>query len=87
MLDTAGQFARAIESANAHLRQVNTEMAVLQTSWRGEASVRFGQAMNEWEQQFDVIVRRLEDLMAATGGARSGGGDRTGSWTGGLNGI
>ncbi|MDT8911452.1 WXG100 family type VII secretion target [Amycolatopsis sp. PS_44_ISF1] len=78
MQDTAGQFARAIESANAHLRQVNSGMAALQTSWRGEASVRFGQAMNEWEQQFDVIVGRLEDLMAATGG--------TGSRTGGLSG-
>jgi WXG100 family type VII secretion target len=82
MQDTAGQFARAIESANAHLRQVNTEMAVLQTSWRGEASVRFGQAMNEWEQQFDVIVGRLEDLMAATSGARSTAGNRTGGPSG-----
>ncbi|HEY2062920.1 MAG TPA: WXG100 family type VII secretion target [Amycolatopsis sp.] len=87
MQDTAGQFARAIESANAHLRQVNTEMAVLQTSWRGEASVRFGQAMNEWEQQFDVIVGRLEDLMAATAGPRSGSGPRTESRTGGPNGT
>jgi WXG100 family type VII secretion target len=82
MQDTAGQFARAIESANAHLRQVNTEMAVLQTSWRGEASVRFGQAMNEWEQQFDVIVGRLEDLRAATGSARSAAGSRTGGPSG-----
>ncbi|WP_239154412.1 WXG100 family type VII secretion target [Amycolatopsis sp. FDAARGOS 1241] len=69
MRDVAGEFARAIDSANAHLRQVNNEMAALQASWRGDASVRFGQAMNEWEQQYDLILGRLADLLAVTGGA------------------
>ncbi|WP_410620537.1 WXG100 family type VII secretion target [Amycolatopsis sp. cmx-8-4] len=73
----AVRFASAIEAANSRLRDVNSEMATLQAAWRGEAAVRFGQAMNDWEQEFDVILTRLAWLLEATGGRvprqRSGG--------------
>ncbi|MEW2501720.1 WXG100 family type VII secretion target [Amycolatopsis sp. NPDC047767] len=90
MRGAAGEFARAIDSANAHLRRVNSEMAALQASWRGDASVRFGQAMNDWEQQYDLILGRLADLLAVTGGAADAcpaADERATSWTGGLSGI
>ncbi|WP_033293731.1 WXG100 family type VII secretion target [Amycolatopsis jejuensis] len=67
--EAAGRFEDAIDSANACLGQVNTEMAALQASWRGEASARFGQAMNDWEQQFDRILGSLTDLLRVTGGS------------------
>lgn len=60
----AVRFARAIDSANACLRPVNSAMAGLQASWRGEGSVRFGQAMHDWEREFDLILHRLGDLRA-----------------------
>ena len=63
------RFAAAIDAANACFGQVNSEMAALQASWRGEASVRFGQAMNDWEQQFDRILRSLADLVDVARGA------------------
>ncbi|WP_326957817.1 WXG100 family type VII secretion target [Amycolatopsis sp. NBC_01286] len=77
MKGAAVRFASAIEAANSQLRDVNSEMATLQAAWRGEAAVRFGQAMNDWEQEFDVILTRLAWLLEATGGRvprqRSGG--------------
>ena len=63
------RFATAIDAANACFGQVNSEMAALQASWRGEASVRFGQAMNDWEQQFDRILASLADLVDVARGA------------------
>ncbi|WIY05779.1 WXG100 family type VII secretion target [Amycolatopsis mongoliensis] len=68
MKRAAVHFAYAIEAAGAHLRDVNSEMAMVQASWRGEASVKFGQAMSDWEQEFDVILSRLVRLLATTGG-------------------
>jgi WXG100 family type VII secretion target len=68
MQRAAARFAYAVEAARSRLRDVNSEMAVTQASWRGEASVRLGQAMSDWEQEFDVILSRLAGLLEATGG-------------------
>ncbi len=68
MKRAAVRIAYAIEAAGAHLRDVNSEMAMAQVAWRGEASVRFGQAMSDWEQEFDVIHSRLVRLFELTGG-------------------
>ncbi|MGW4062667.1 WXG100 family type VII secretion target [Amycolatopsis sp. NPDC004747] len=68
MQRAAACFASALEGARSRLRDVNSEMAMVQASWRGEASVRFGQAMSDWEQEFDVILSRLAQLLEATGG-------------------
>ncbi|MEU4254043.1 WXG100 family type VII secretion target [Amycolatopsis sp. NPDC026612] len=68
MQRAAACFAYAVEAARSRLRDVNSEMATAQASWRGEASVRFGQAMSDWEQEFDVIFSRLTELLEATGG-------------------
>ena len=68
MQRAAACFAYALEGARSRLRDVNSEMATVQASWRGEASVRFGQAMSDWEQEFDVILSRLARLLETTGG-------------------
>jgi WXG100 family type VII secretion target len=68
MQRAAACFAYAVEAARSHFRDVNSEMAMAQASWRGEASVRFGQAMSDWEQEFDVILSRLAELLETTGG-------------------
>jgi len=75
MRAAAGPVAGAIASANDRLRGVNSEMAVLQASWRGDAAVRFGQAMNDWEREYDVILSSLSRLLEITGGT---GPDRRG---------
>jgi WXG100 family type VII secretion target len=81
MKRAAARFAYVIEAANSQLRGVNSEMATLQAAWRGEASVRFGQAMNDWEQEFDLILSRLARLLEATGGRVPR--PRSGGWAGG----
>ncbi|WP_372663439.1 WXG100 family type VII secretion target [Amycolatopsis kentuckyensis] len=68
MKRAAARFACAVDAAGSHLRDVASEMALVQASWRGEASVRFGQAMSDWEQEFDVILSRLAQLLETTGG-------------------
>lgn len=68
MQRAAAGFAHALEAARSRLRDVNSEMAMAQASWRGEASVRFGQAMRDWEQEYDVILSRLAQLLETTGG-------------------
>ncbi|MBE1500971.1 WXG100 family type VII secretion target [Amycolatopsis lexingtonensis] len=68
MRRAAARFAHTIEAARSRLRDVNSEMATVQASWRGESAVRFGQAMNDWEQEFDVILSRLARLLETTGG-------------------
>ncbi|MGV9364060.1 WXG100 family type VII secretion target [Amycolatopsis sp. NPDC003731] len=68
MQRAAACFAATLDGARSRLRDVNSEMAMVQASWRGEASVRFGQAMSDWEQEFDVILSRLARLLEATGG-------------------
>ncbi|WP_410572777.1 WXG100 family type VII secretion target [Amycolatopsis sp. cmx-4-61] len=68
MQRAAACLASALDTARSHLRAVNSEMAMTQASWRGEASVRFGQAMRDWEQEYDVILSRLAELLEATGG-------------------
>lgn len=69
----AVRFTHAIDSANACLRPVNGAMAGLQACWRGEGSVRFGQAMSDWEREFELILDRLGDLreLVTTSGVRS----------------
>jgi len=68
MKRAAARFACAVDAAGSHLRDVASEMALVQASWRGEASVRFGQAMSDWEQEFDVIHSRLVRLFELAGG-------------------
>jgi WXG100 family type VII secretion target len=68
MRRAAACFASALDAARSRLDAVNSEMAMVQAAWRGEASVRFGQAMRDWEQEFDVILSRLARLLETTGG-------------------
>ncbi|MFE3178251.1 WXG100 family type VII secretion target [Amycolatopsis sp. NPDC059090] len=78
LADQAARFEAAIDAANACFGTVNSEMAALQASWRGEAAVRFGQAMNDWEQQFDRILGSLADLVdVARGTAASPAAERS----------
>lgn len=73
-VDTAGMaraaslFEGASSQAITQLNSINSEMAALQATWTGQASVRFSQAMNDWEGNFLVIVRRLNDMISAMGG-------------------
>lgn len=94
MKQAGSHFEHAITSANNHLQQINSEMATLQASWRGDASVKFGQAMNDWEQQFDIIIKKLAQMLQVMGtnatvytNTEEQALSTAGAWTGGLSGI
>jgi WXG100 family type VII secretion target len=94
MKQASGHFEHAINSANSHLQQINNEMATLQASWRGEASTKFGQAMNDWEQQFDIIIKKLVHMLEVMGvnatvytNTEESALNTAGAWAGGLSGI
>jgi WXG100 family type VII secretion target len=61
-------FEHAINSANSHLQQINSEMATLQAAWHGAASAKFGQAMSDWGQQFDIVIKRVTHLLEVMDG-------------------
>lgn len=65
----AGQlFEGASTEASNQMRQVNQLMLSLQQSWRGEASMKFNKAMNDWENQFSIIIKELNSMIEKMGG-------------------
>lgn len=68
MLRACSAFEAASTSATSQLRSVNENQAALQASWRGDASNRFSQAMNDWEGQFQIIVKELNHMIEVMGG-------------------
>jgi WXG100 family type VII secretion target len=97
-IDTEG-MTRAVNKleststeASGHLRAVNGQMAALQASWTGDASLRFGQAMNDWEGDFLTVIHKLDHMIEVmTGNASSydqAADDASavaGNWAGGLS--
>jgi WXG100 family type VII secretion target len=66
--EAGSHFEPAINSANSHLQQINSEMATLQAAWRGAASAKFGQAMSDWGQQFDIVIKKVTHLLEVMDG-------------------
>ncbi|MFG1918545.1 WXG100 family type VII secretion target [Micromonospora sp. NPDC048898] len=72
MQAAATEFASKAESFTTELRNVNTEMAILQASWRGTASNNFNQAMDNWERSFQLIIKKLLHMMDVMGTTTAG---------------
>lgn len=88
------QFEAASTNAASQIQRVSAELASLQASWNGDASVRFGHAMSDWEAQFGVIVAELNHMIEVMGGhagecaVKEKTAVRTASaWAGGLSGM
>jgi len=99
-VDTAGMahaaqlFQDASSQSTSQLSSINTEMAALQATWTGAASMRFSQAMNSWEDNFMVIIRKLNGMIESMGGNSQDyekqaeeAANIAGSWSTGLDGI
>jgi len=92
MVRATAKLQETSTEATTHLRSVNGQMAALQATWTGEASLRFGQAMNDWETNFLTVIQKLDHMIEVmTGNASSY--DQTadeaaaiaGNWSGGLS--
>ncbi|BCJ67307.1 WXG100 family type VII secretion target [Polymorphospora rubra] len=72
MQAAATEFAAKTQEFTGHLRSVNSEMATLQASWRGDASNSFNQAMDNWERSFQNIINQLINMMDVMGVTTTG---------------
>lgn len=68
MRAAAAEFGNKTSTFNGYLGSVNQEMAALQASWTGDASIRFNTAMDEWEQNFLKVINELILMTEALGG-------------------
>ncbi|XTZ13473.1 WXG100 family type VII secretion target [Micromonospora echinospora] len=72
MQAAATEFANKAQEFTTHLRNVNSQMAVLQASWHGTASRNFNQAMDNWERSFQTIIEKLLHMMDVMGATTAG---------------
>lgn len=67
MQAAANEFASKAEEFTNYLRGVNDDMQVLQSSWTGQASAKFNQAMDNWEQAFQSVINQLLNMLDMMG--------------------
>ncbi|MFD9895272.1 WXG100 family type VII secretion target [Amycolatopsis sp. NPDC059027] len=67
MQHAAQVFGDKASEFTQELQRVNSLMASLQASWRGQASTQFNQAMDNWERSFQVIINKLISMMDVMG--------------------
>ncbi|MCO8275490.1 WXG100 family type VII secretion target [Actinoplanes sp. TRM 88003] len=91
-IDGMRKAAEAFEGTNSGFRAVNANIdgavAQLGVSWTGEASRKFQDAMAQWDQQFESVIRDLDvlrDNMLASMNQYSTGGASAVDIVGGLN--
>lgn len=62
------QFEAAEATCTNQLGQVNSEVNLLRVTWTGSASAKFAAAMDEWENNFVVVIKELQAMVEAMGG-------------------
>lgn len=70
MRTVCGRFEAASAAATARLDVVGAELAALRSTWRGRAAPKFGQAVDEWERQVEIVVAELDRMVVVLGGAK-----------------
>lgn len=63
------QFESAASTFTGQLGQVNSEVNTLRSTWTGSASVKFGSAMDDWENNFVTVIKELQAMVEAMGGS------------------
>lgn len=67
MQQAAQIFGDRASEFTQELQRVNTMMATLQSTWTGDASRNFNQAIDNWERSFQVIITKLINMMDVMG--------------------
>jgi WXG100 family type VII secretion target len=62
-----GQFEEKANEFTGLLQSVNSDMAQLQSSWTGQASGGFNQAMDNWENAFKNVIDELIKMLDVMG--------------------
>ncbi len=67
MQRAAQEFSDKAQSFTGQLRAVNGQMAILQSTWTGQASQGFNQAMDSWENSFQKVINELLNMLQVMG--------------------
>lgn len=62
---TASEFTR-------DLQNINSTISTLRSTWTGEASMQFNQAMDRWGTAFNTVIRSLNTLSTNMVGNQKG---------------
>ena len=68
MVQARAHFENTASTFTQQLGQVNGEVNLLRSTWTGAASAKFGQAMDDWENNFVVVIKELQAMVEAMGG-------------------
>ena len=67
MQRAAQEFSDKATVFTGQLRAVNGQMAILISSWTGQASQGFNQAMDNWENAFQRVINELLNMLEVMG--------------------
>lgn len=67
MRRAAQEFSDRATEFTGHLQSVNSQMAALQATWTGTASMGFNQAMDNWEAAFQRVINELINMLDVMG--------------------
>jgi WXG100 family type VII secretion target len=63
------QFENTASTFVTQLGQVNDEVDLLRSTWTGSTSAKFGSAMDDWENNFVIVIKELRAMVEAMGGS------------------
>lgn len=67
MQRAAQEFSDKATLFTSQLNAVNGQMSILQSSWTGQASQGFNQAMDSWEGSFQKVINELLNMLEVMG--------------------
>jgi WXG100 family type VII secretion target len=67
MQQAAQEFSDKATEFTGLMQAVNSQMASLQVSWTGQASMGFNQAMDNWEAAFQRVINELLNMLEVMG--------------------
>ncbi|GIE82932.1 hypothetical protein Aph02nite_88820 [Actinoplanes philippinensis] len=67
MQKAAQEFSDKATLFTGDLRAVNGQMAILISSWTGDASRGFNDAMDNWERSFQQVINELLKMLEVMG--------------------
>jgi WXG100 family type VII secretion target len=64
------RLQQTLTTTNTHMNSVRAELAYLRSTWQGTASAQFSSSMEGWEQQCNLIMRKLGEMVQLMQGNR-----------------
>jgi WXG100 family type VII secretion target len=73
MAQARTQFENTASTFTRQLGLVGDEVDSLRSTWTGSTSARFGSAVDDWENDFAIVIEELRAVVEAMGGGSAPG--------------